>query len=171
MAMAMAADQDTRVCERSVLSSDSQPCERYKYLSVTKTGYKTNLKSLGEFGELKLSINADLKVSGTWSFTTNNGCFHTLKANGVSISFYPGTKTLTVQGSKSEIINKKLVEITSKSGQAEFQLSIPNTQTTFHKSDSEHEQQQEVEEEDVEISPLTEEPTTSVKLIFPNVPG
>ena len=93
-----------------------------------------------------------------------------MKANGVSISFYPGTKTLTVQGSKSEIINKKLVEITSKSGQAEFQLSIPNTQTTFHKSDSEHEQQ-EVEEEDVEISPLTEEPTTLVKPIFPNVPG
>lgn len=124
-----------------MLSSDSQPCERYKYHSVTKTGHKTKLQWLGEFEELKLFINADLKVSGTWSFTTNNGGFHILKANGVSINFYPGMKTLTVQGSKSEIIIKKLVEITSKSGQGEFQLPIPNTQTAFLESDSEHEQQ------------------------------
>ena len=35
-----------------------------------------------------------------------------MKADGVSISFYPGTKTRNIQGSKSEIIGKKLSEFT-----------------------------------------------------------
>ena len=56
-------------------------------------------------------MNTDLKISGTWSYTTNNGRIHTLKAEGVSISFYPGTKTLNVQGCKSEVISKNLLDI------------------------------------------------------------
>ena len=39
-----------------------------------------------------------------------------MKANGVSVSFYPGMNTLNKQGSKSEIIGKKLSEFTIISG-------------------------------------------------------
>ena len=55
----------------------------------------------------------------------NNGGFHTLKAEGISISFYPGTKTLNVQGSKSEIIAIKLLDIANAN--AEEQDAIPVT--------------------------------------------
>ena len=37
--------------------------------------------------ELKLFVNTDLKISATWNYTTNNGGFHNLKAEGISISF------------------------------------------------------------------------------------
>lgn len=73
---------------------------------------------------LKLFVNADLKVSGRRSFATNNGDLHTIKADGVAISFYPSTKTLNVQGSKSDIIDKKQLKIEKTSG-AEGQIHIP----------------------------------------------
>ena len=72
---------DARGFGCSVLIEDlSQYHERYGYLSVTKSGHKVKFKWLGEFEELKLFVNTDLKISGTWSYTTNNGGFHTLKA-------------------------------------------------------------------------------------------
>ena len=60
-----------------------------------------------DFEELKLFVDGYLKITGTWSYTTNNGGFHTMKAEGTSISFYPETRTLNVQGSKSEIISAR----------------------------------------------------------------
>ena len=93
----MAAVADARGFDCSVLAGDSsQNYGRHRYLSVTKTGHKVKFKWLGDFEELKLFVNAVLNISGTWSYTTNNGGFHNLKAEGISISFYPGTKTLNV---------------------------------------------------------------------------
>ena len=109
---------DARGVDSSILTGDSsQNNERYGYLSVTKTGHKVKFKWLGEMEELKLFVNGDLKILGTWSYTTNNGGFHTLKAEGISVSFYPGTKTLNVQGSKSEIITMKLLDIANKNSE------------------------------------------------------
>ena len=53
-----------------------------------------------------------MKVSETWNFTSINSDFQTMKADGVSISFYPGTQTLNIRGSKSEITANKLSEFT-----------------------------------------------------------
>ena len=41
----------------------------------------------------------------------NSGRFHTIKAKGASISFYPGTKTFNVQGAKMGIVRKKLFDM------------------------------------------------------------
>ena len=60
---------------------------------------------------LKTLIEEDLKITGKWSRTDNNGGFHTIKAEGALISFYPGTKTLNVQGAKMEIVRKKLFDM------------------------------------------------------------
>lgn len=130
--------------------------ERYGYLSVTKSGHKVKFKWLGEFEELKLFVNTDLKISGTWSYTTNNGGFHTLKAEGISISFYPGTKTLNVQGSKSEIIVKKLQDIANTNDEKYDTTPVTDFSTEkFFETSSEHEQQ---EDNDNEEGDATETP-------------
>ena len=140
---------DARGFARSVLTEDlSQYNERHGYLSAIKAGHKVKFKWLGEFEELKVFVSTDLKISGIWSYTTNNGGFHTLKAEGISISFYPGTKTLNVQGSKSEIIAKKLLDIANTI--VEKYDTTPATDLTsekFFETNSEHEQQDNDNEE------------------------
>ena len=121
--------------------------ERHGYLLVTKTGHRFKFKWLGEFEELKLFVNADLKISGTWSYTTNNGGFHTLKAEGISISFYPGTKTLNVQGSKSEIITKKLLDIANANAEEQDTIPVTDFANKFFETETEHEQQEDIDKE------------------------
>ena len=94
----------------------------------------------------------DLKLSGKWSYTDNNGGFHTLKAEGVSISFYPGTKTLNVQVAKVDIIRTKLLNITDRSrvsndGES-LGYNMPSA-TQASRSDCENDDEEE-EEEDTE---------------------
>ena len=62
-----------------------------------------------------------------------------------SISFYPGTKTLNVQGSKSEIIGQKLLQFASTGSEEQSHFAASNIQTNFV-SDDDHEQQEGVEE-------------------------
>ena len=131
----------------SVFASESQYNERHGYLLVTKTGHRFKFKWLGEFEELKLFVNADLKISGTWSYTTNNGGFHTLKAEGISISFYPGTKTLNVQGSKSEIITKKLLDIANANAEEQDTIPVTDFANEFFETETEHEQQEDIDKE------------------------
>ena len=85
--------------------------ERQQHLSITKYGNKTQFKWTGNLELLKTFIEEDLKITRRWSRTDNNGGFHTIKAEGASISFYPGTKTLNVQGTKMEIVRKKLFDM------------------------------------------------------------
>ena len=94
----------------------------------------------------------DLKLSGKWSYMDNNGGFHTLKAEGVSISFYPGTKTLNVQGAKVDIIRTKLLNITDRSrvsndGES-LGYNMPSA-TQASRSDCENDDEEE-EDEDTE---------------------
>ena len=144
----MAAVSDARGFEGSVLAGDkSQNNERHGYLSVTKTGHKVKFKWLGEMEELKLFVNTDLKISGTWSYTTNNGGFHALKAEGISISFYPGTKTLNVQGSKSEIISKKLLDIANTYVERHDTTPVTDFGNKFFEAETEPEQQEDNDKE------------------------
>ena len=121
------------------MSGLSQLSQGYKFLSVTKTGQRPKFKWLGDLEELKLFVSAYLKITGTWSFTTNNGGFHTMKAEGASINFCPGTKTLGVQGSKSEIVGQKLLQFTCTGNEAHSHIAASNIQTNFG-SDSDREQ-------------------------------
>ena len=50
-------------------------------------------------------VNDELSLSGQWSSVSKSGGFLVFKANGVTLSFYPKTKTLNVQGG-----NKKRLE-------------------------------------------------------------
>ena len=52
---------------------------------------------------------------------SNTRGFHVFKADLVTLSFYPGTQTLNIQGSKQEVVRKQLAnflskEVTPKSG-------------------------------------------------------
>ena len=71
----MAAEEIARAFEISEKSGLRQPSQGYKYLSITKTGHRSKLKWLGDFEELKLFVTGYLKITGTWSYTTNNGGF------------------------------------------------------------------------------------------------
>lgn len=67
-----------------------------------------------------------------WTHTENNGGFHTVKSEGLSISLYPGTKTPNIQGAKMEILRKTLV-------------SLSNTNNTSDSSESFDQEDQEEE--------------------------
>jgi len=68
------------------------------------------------------------KITGKWSRTDNNGGFHTIKAEGASISFYPGTKTLNIQGAKMEIVRNKLFDMKNATdGQVLAKITKTNT--------------------------------------------
>lgn len=54
-------------------------------------GLSFKFKLLEEIEEVKLFVNTDLKISGTWSYLTNTGRFNTFKAEDISISFYPAS--------------------------------------------------------------------------------
>ena len=60
----MAAVSDAHGSDGSILTVDlSQSNQRHGYLSVSKTGLKVKFKWLGEFEELQLFVNTDLKLS------------------------------------------------------------------------------------------------------------
>ena len=141
----MAAEENARAFELSAKSGLRQPSQGYKCLSITKIGHRSKFKWLGDFEELKLFVDGYLKIPGTWSYTTNNGGFHTMKAEGAAISFYPGTKTLNVQGSKSEVIGQKLLQLASTGSEEQSHFAASNIQTNFG-SDDDNEQQEGVEE-------------------------
>ena len=114
-------------------------------MSITKIGHRSKFKWLGDFEELKLFVDGYLKITGTWSYATNNGGFHTMKAEGASISFYPGTKTLNVQGSKSQLSARSYynfqVQIARNKAILQHQIFKP-----YFESDDDNEQQEGVEE-------------------------
>ena len=124
---AMDGEQDTRVCEESTSFGTSESSEHSLKLSQVKNGHKIQFKWLGDLFELKSFIAEELKVSGKWTHTDNNGGFDTLKSDGLSISFYPGTKTLNVQGAKMEIIRKKLLDLSNTSNISDSYESLEDS--------------------------------------------
>ena len=124
---AMDGEQDTRVCEESTSFGTSESSEHSLKLSQVKNGHKIQFKWLGDLFELKSFIAEELKVLRKWTHTDNNGGFDTLKSDGVSISFYPGTKTLNVQRAKMEIIRKKLLDLSKTSNISDSYESLEDS--------------------------------------------
>ena len=137
MFIAMAAEGNARASELSAKSGLRQPSQGYvsQDLSITKTGHRSKFKWLGDFEELKLFVDGYLKITGTWSYTTNNGGFHTMKAEGTPISFYPETRTLNVQGSKSEVIGQTLLQFACTGSEGQSHFAASNIQTNFASDD------------------------------------
>lgn len=100
--------------ESSILGSESQanavvfPLMREEYRG------KTKIKWLGDFEALKSFAFGYLKLDGEWSFTSNNGGFHVLKSESVTLSFYPNTKTLNVQGMLQSEVKERIVSFISQ---------------------------------------------------------
>ena len=141
----------TRVSETSASFEISESPKRLLQLSAIKSGSRTRFNWLGELDDLKSIMFEDLKLSGKWSYTDNNGGFHTLKGEGVSISFYPGTKTLNVQGAKVDIIRSKLLNITDRSRASNDGESLGhNTPSATQASHSDCDNDDEEEDEDTE---------------------
>ena len=67
-----------------------------KFLKVGKDKGKTKIKWLSDLDALKQLCRDKLRIAGNWQRTNNNGGFNFLKSDSVTISFYPGTKTLNV---------------------------------------------------------------------------
>ena len=85
--------------------------ERLRFpILIVKESHNAKIKWLGDLEHLKLFVEHELKLSGSWSFTPNVG-FHVYRANMVSLCFYPGAKTLAVKGAKQEVIKKSITEI------------------------------------------------------------
>ena len=78
-------------------------------LSVDKSRNRSKFKWLGSLESLKCFAHDQLKLMGNWTFTSNNGGFHVLKAECVTLSFYPNTKTLNVQGMKERETKQKIL--------------------------------------------------------------
>ena len=101
----------TRVSESSVVeqtfNAKTPLLQLRSLLTIEKSGGKTKFKWNGSLDELK-SFSKQLNLhDGTWSFVPGNGSFHVLKASKGTLTFYPNTKTLNVQGAQQHKIKKK----------------------------------------------------------------
>ena len=106
---------ETRAPESSVNSTSfsSEGASRVTSfpLEVDRSRNRTKFKWLGSFELLKTFALDHLKLTGSWSFTSNNGGFHFLKSECVTLSFYPSTKTLNVQGMKEKEMRDKILSL------------------------------------------------------------
>ena len=94
--------------------------------------------------QIKSFVNDELSFSGQWSSVSKSGEFLVLKANGVTLSFYPKTKMLNVQGAKQEEVRKKLFSLLSRGN-----LNIDANEQVLN----EHVGQEQTDDEDVDVLP------------------
>ena len=95
-----------------LIENDStQPLEAF--LAVEKERNKIKFKWKGSLESLIDFAKNILNLAGDWRFTRKNSGFHVLKSDSVTLSFYPGTKTLNVQGAKQDRIRKQLLTLTA----------------------------------------------------------
>ena len=92
-------------------------------MQVDRSRNRTKFKGLGSLGLLKTFALDHLKLMGSWSFTSNNGVFHFLKSECATLSFYPSTKTLNVQGMKEKEMRDKMLSLASEEAD-EFAPSV-----------------------------------------------
>ena len=97
----------------------TQPLEAF--LAVEKERNKIKFKWKGSLESLIDFAKNILNLAGDWRFTTNNGGFRVLKSDSVALSFYPGTKTLNVQGAKQDMIRKQLLTLTATASDSQTQ--------------------------------------------------
>ena len=107
--------------------SSSNTTDILRFLSIQNERGKAKIKWLGELSHLKEFITGKLKLQGTWSFVSGNGGFHVFKASLVTLSFYPGTKTFNVQGTKQEEIKKLVTSLYEENIDNNCELSEVST--------------------------------------------
>ena len=112
-------------------------------LSIEEDKNSRKFKWQSGFNELKSLVNHELSLSGQWSSVSNSGGFLVLKANGVTLSFYPKTKTLNVQGAKQEEVRKKLFSLLSRGN-----LNIDANEQVLNEQ---HVGQEQTDDEDVDV--------------------
>ena len=93
--------------------------------------------------QIKSFVNDELSLSGQWSSVSKSGGFLFLKANGVTLSFYPKTKMLNVQGAKQEEVRKKLFSLLSREN-----LNINANEQVLNEQ---HVGQEQTDDEDVDV--------------------
>ena len=93
--------------------------------------------------QIKSFVNDELSLSGQWSSVSKSGGFLVLKANGVTLSFYPKTKMLNVQGAKQEEVRKKLFSLLSWGN-----LNIDANEQVLNEQ---HVGQEQTDDEDVDV--------------------
>ena len=81
-------------------------------------------------------------MSGQW-FSVSKSGFLVLKANGVTLSFYPKTKMLNVQGAKQEEVRKKLFSLLPRGN-----LNIDANEQVLNEQ---HVGQEQTDDEDVDV--------------------
>ena len=114
-------------------------------LSIEKDKNGRKFKWQSGFNELKSFVNDELSLSGQWSSVSKSGGFFVLKGNGVTLSFYPKTKTLNVQGAKQEEVRKKLFSLLSRGNL--------NTDANEQVLNEKHVGQEQTDDEDVDVLP------------------
>ena len=114
-------------------------------LSIEEDKNGRKFKWQSGFNELKSFVNDELSLSGQWSSVSKSGGFFVLKGNGVTLSFYPKTKTLNVQGAKQEEVRKKLFSLLSRGN-----LNIDANEQVLNEK---HVGQEQTDDEDVDVLP------------------
>ena len=114
-------------------------------LSIEEDKNSRKFKWQSGCNELKSFVNDELSLSGQWSSVSKSGGFLVLKANGVTLSFYPKTKTLNVQGAKQEEVTKKLLSLLSRGN-----LNIDANEQVLNEQ---HVGQKQTDDEDVDVLP------------------
>ena len=111
-------------------------------LSIEEDKNSRKFKWQSGFNELKSFVNDELSFSGPW-FSVSNSGFLVLKANGVTLSFYPKTKMLNVQGAKQEEVRKKLFSLLPRGN-----LNIDANEQVLNEQ---HVGQEQTDDEDVDV--------------------
>ena len=121
------------------------------------------------FNELKSFVNDELSLSGQWSSVSKSCGFLVLKANDVTLSFNPKTKTLNVHGAKQEEVRKKLFSLLSRGN-----LNIDANEQVLNEQ---HVGQEQTDDEDVDVLPndgdneVIDEPAYHEEQAFHHCPG
>ena len=79
-------------------------------LEIREENQNFKFKWLGNLDALKIFVGSVLNLTGEWRNNSSNGGHH-FKSSEVSISFYPSTKTLLIQGSMQPKYQEILSEI------------------------------------------------------------
>ena len=114
-------------------------------LSIEEDKNSRKFKRQSDFNELKSFVNDELSLSGQLSSVSKSGGFLVLRANCVTLPFFPKTKTLNVQGAKQEEVRKKLFSLLSGRN-----LDIDANELV---SDEQHVGQEQTDDEDVDFLP------------------
>ena len=167
-------DESSSSFDLTDLNTGLEPRLNTSYpLSVEEDKNSRRFKWQSGFNELKSFVNEELSLSGQWSSVSKSSGFLVLNANGVTLSFYPNTKTLNVQGAKQEEARKKLFSLLSRGN-----LNIYAKEQVLNEQ---HVGQEQTDDEDVDVLPNVgdneviqqnhDEPAYHEKQAFHHCPG